>query len=240
MIVPTMTHAEVYRELDKDMENVGRWWKQKRKVLINIAKWTTKLPRIAWYEYTSVRNNRYLIYNAIFGHDYNNDSLTGIIALRKESKGYSVYISRLPWHRRIGPQVLLPHVFDRYADPERGNVRKKGIELIKHFMERNNHGELSQGDRFSGRSVRYGGRDNVAKSVNDGVLLGEFVDDIFVAHTFITYEMATGFQRKEFESNRENIISNAEFVEMVKKENEEEYRQMRKEVIEEIMRGVRY
>lgn len=230
MIVQSMTHAEVYRELEADMANVGMWWLTKRKTQMKIAKWTTKLPRTSWFEYTSARNNRYLVYNVILGHDYNNDSLTGVIALRKEAKGYTVYVSRLPWQTRTRPQVFLPHVFDQYADPKRGNVNKTGIELIKHFMERNNHGEISHDDKFFGRSVRYKGRDNAAKSISDGVLLGEFVDDIFVAHTFITYDMAAGLQREEFEGKRKCIIDNSEFTDRVRRENREEELQMRAEL----------
>jgi hypothetical protein len=103
-------------------------------------------------------------------------------------------------------------------------------------MERNSYGELSRGDKFSGRSVRYKGRDNLCKSCNDGVLLGEIVDDMFIVHTFITYEMATGLQREEFEKKRGLILSNEEIVEAYKKEQKEELRRMREDIITEAMR----
>ena len=131
---------------------------------------------------------------------------------------------------------MMPHVFDRYADPERGNVRKTGIELIKHFFEHNNYGEISRGDMFSGRSVRYKGRDNIAKCVTDGVLLGEITNNIFVAKTFITYEMATGLQRKEFEKNKGRIISLDDFVRMNKESWKEELRMTREELIADAMK----
>lgn len=236
MIVDSMTHTEVYRELEKDIDEVGKWWRGKRKMLVNIAKWTTKLPRTAWYEYESTRKNRYLVLSIITGHNYNDDSLTGVIALRKMEKGYAVYVSRLPWHRVVSPHVLLPHMFDQYANPERGNVKKTGIDLIKHFMERNNYGEISKGDKFSGRSVRYKGRDNLCKSVTDGVLLGEIVNGIFIVHTFITYEMATGLQREEFEKNRGMIISNEELINQRNEDWKEEAKIMREEVIAQVMR----
>jgi hypothetical protein len=151
-------------------------------------------------------------------------------------KGYAVYVSRFPWQYHAAPHVILPHVFDQYHNPERGNVQKTGIELIKHFMERNSYGELSRGDKFSGRSVRYKGRDNLCKSVADGVLLGEIVDDMFIVHTFITYEMATGLQREEFEKKRGLILSNEEIVEAYKKEQKEEFHRMREDIITEAMR----
>ena len=236
MIVDSMTHTEVYRELEKDIDEVGKWWRGKRKVLVNIAKWTTKLPRTTWYEYESTRKNRYLVLSIITGHNYGDNSLTGVIALRKMERGYAVYISRFPWHRVVSPHVFLPHMFDQYANPERGNVPKTGIDLIKYFMERNNYGEISKGDKFSGRSVRYKGRNNICKSVADGVLLGEIVDDIFIVHTFITYDMATGLQREEFEKNRGMIITNEELINQRNEDWKEEAKTMREEVIVQVMR----
>ena len=103
-------------------------------------------------------------------------------------------------------------------------------------MERNNYGEISKGDKFSGRSVRYNGRDNLCKSVHDGVLLGEIVDGIFIVHTFITYEMATGLQREEFEKNRGMIITNEELINQRNDDWKEEARMMREEVIAQVMR----
>lgn len=227
-----MTPEEVYREIDKDMAEVSDWWSRKRKMLFGIAKWTVKLPRTTWYEYESSRKNRYMVLSIILGRKYNDESMTGLIALQKMDKGFAVYVSKFPWQRNACPHVFLPHVFDRYHDPDRGNVKKTGIELIKHFMERNAYGEVSRGDKFSGRSVRYKGRDNIAKCVTDGVLLGEITNDIYVAHTFITYEMATGLQREEFEKNKGMILSNDEIMRRFKQQNKEMWRMTMEEARE--------
>ena len=231
-----MTPEEVYREIYKDIEEVSDWWSRKRKTLFSIAKWTIKLPRTTWFEYESSRKNRYLVLSIIMGRNYNDESMTGLMALQKMDKGFAVYVSKFPWQRNACPHVFLPHVFDRYHDPDRGNVKKTGIELIKHFMERNAYGEISRGDKFSGRSVRYKGRDNIAKCVAEGVLLGEIVNDIFVAHTFITYKMATGLQREEFDKNKGKIISLDDFIRMNKESCKEERRMMREEIIADIMK----
>lgn len=236
MIVDSMTHTEVYQEIDKDMDEVARWWEGKRKILTGISKWTTKLPFSRWYEYESTRKNRYLVMSIIMGRKYNDESLTGVLVLRKMDRGYAVYISRFPWQHRACPHVLLQHVLDQYHNPERGNVPKTGVELIKHFFERNSYGEISRGDKFSGRSVRYKGRDNICKSVTDGVLLGEMADNIFIAHTFITYDMATGLQREEFEKNNNMILTNDEIMSQFKQEMKEEERRLREEAIEMAMK----
>lgn len=236
MIVDSMTHSEVYRELDKDIAEVAAWWSSKRKMLEKIAKWTTKLPFERWYEYTSTRQIRYLVLSRIMGRNYDMDGLTCLFALRKMDRGWAIYVTRFPWQRLASRHVILPHFFDQYANPERGNVRKTGIELIKHFIAHNNHGEVSRGDQFSGRSVRYEGRDNICKSVNDGVMMGEEIDGVFVVHTFITYEMAGSIQREEFDKNREKIMSDDEFRREFKKGCDEEVKMLKEQVITEIMR----
>ena len=241
MIVDSMTHTEVYRELDKDIAEVATWWSGKRKMLDKIAKWTTKLPFERWYEYTSTRQIRYLVLSRIMGRNYNNEGFTILIALRKMNRGWAVYTYRFPWQYRASRHVILPHAFDQYANPERGNVKKHGIDLIKHFMARNNHGETSSDDRLFGRSVKYEGRDNLCKCVNDGVMLGEIIDKIFVTHTFITYEMAYDLQREEFEKNKGKIMNDDEMLKLFKKQSQEEYRMMREDMLVEfakMMRGV--
>lgn len=207
MILPTMTPEEVYKEIDKDTIALSEWWSYQRKFMIRIAKVTTwKFPFSKWFEYQSPRHNRYLVKSTTFGRNYNNESITGVFALVKMERGYAIYFTRFLWQMVANKVVILPHVFDRYADPKRGNVQKTGIDLVKYYVDRNVYGEPTRNQRFSGRSVRYKGRDNVCLSIHDGVLLGEEIDDIFVAHTFITYDMASGLQREEFEKNKEKIL----------------------------------
>lgn len=211
-----MTPEEVYREIDRDMPEVSRWWMVQRESLKRIAKWTVRLPFTKWFDHESSRHNRYLVMSMILGRKYDDASLTSVVALQKMERGYAVFVTRWPWQRVANRIVLLPHVFDRYADPKRGNVRKTGIELIKHLISRIGHGEHTMEDRFSGRSVRYKDRDNICLSVQDGVLLGEMQEDIFVAHTFITYDMAGGLQKEEFEKNREKVLDNRQVLKKLK------------------------
>jgi len=217
MIVSAMTPEEVYKEIEKDQPELSDWWLKKREMQIRIAKYTIKLPRSTWFEFESKRRNRYLVISIIMGRNYNNDGLTSMVALQKMERGWAVYFTRFLWQRIATKEVILPHVFDRYADPDRGNVNKTGIELIKHFIERNACGEPVKGDKLSGRSVRYKGRDNLCACVKEGVLLGEMVNEIFVAHTFITYDMATGLQKEVFEQNKEKVLSHREVLDKMKK-----------------------
>ena len=61
--------------------------------------------------------------------------------------------------------------------------------------------------RFAGRSIRYKDKNFTSVSTTEGVMLGENAPgNIFVGHTFITYDMATGLQRKEFEAKKEKAL----------------------------------
>lgn len=207
MIVKSMTPEEVYNEIEKDLPNVEAWWRDVRKKVSRFALKLTKFPRAKWYEYKSHRLNRY-IFRAFL---YDRKTLfTMILALQKADRGYAVYVTKLSWQNRTNKFAVLPHVFDRYA--QRVGVKKEGVELVKHFFERNFHGEPSKDNMLSGKSVRYKGRDNLCLSMQEGVALGEMIDGIFVAHTFITYDMATGLQREEFERKRDGMPTDEEWL----------------------------
>ena len=198
MIVDSMTHTEVYAELDKDRDNVARWFDHQADKYRRLALKTQKFPVTWWLEYTSPRKNRYLISVTCTRRNYDRFHGLTILALKREERGYSVYLSYIGKHSLIRKTVFLQHVFDRYADPERGNVQKTGIDLIKHFVDHQSSGQIIDNPKLAGRSVRYNGRDHQFVAVNDGVLLGDVENGIFIARTFITYEMATGRQHEEF------------------------------------------
>lgn len=200
-----MNFSEVYDELDRDRENLGDWWMRKRDVIAARAKRWIAFPMASWIEWESPRKVRYLVFSKVYGRKYNDNAATVAIALRRVKNGTEVYTTWLPWQHLAQPIVVLPHVFERYADPKRGNVRKNGVDLIKHFFEHNSYGEPAYGNELAGRSVRYNGEQHVCNCVSDGVLLGQMTDGIYVARTFITYDMATGLQKEEFETRREKV-----------------------------------
>lgn len=215
MIVESMTHTEVYRELELDREAVTRWWRhnlesQRRRVLKS-----TRFPLQLWFEHTSPRKNRYLFFTRIFDKRMKR-ILTGIGAIRHTQEGLTVYTNWLGDQKLIQPMVLTPHVWKRYQDPDRGNVQKSGIELVKHYFLRNSHGKDTDNQRVMAKSVRYNGEEHLANCVNDGVLLGQVVDGIFIVRTFITYDMCSGLQSKEFGRCREQILTDREMYDAAK------------------------
>lgn len=213
MIVDSMTHAEVYRELERDRDAVTRWWRhnldsQRRRVLKS-----TRFPLALWFDHVSPRKNRYLFFTRVFDKRMKR-ILTGIGAIRRTAEGMTIYTNWLGDQKLISPMVLTPHMFKRYA--ERCHVDKTGTELVKHYFMRNAHGQDTKNQKVVARSVRWNGEDHLSNCVNDGVLLGHVVDGIFIARTFITYDMCSGLQSKEFERCRELIMTDRELYEAAK------------------------
>lgn len=220
MIVDSMTFEEVYDEIDRDIDNLGAWWMKKREWLAGMARRRPNFPMVNWIEWESPRRIKYLVYSKVYGRNYNNQALTIFLALRRCKNGIEVYVTRLPWQMVASSIVFIPHVFDRYADPKRGNVRKQGLDLIKHFFERNGgHTQTSRNQELAGRSVRYNGEIHLCSCCVDGVLLGDEIADgmIFVARTFITYDMARGLQVEEFNEKRKQARTDGETMMEIKK-----------------------
>ena len=204
MIVDSMTHAEVYEELSRDRDAVSQWWQhtlsaQRRRVLKS-----TKFPLTLWFEHTTPRRIHYLIFTHIFDKRMKN-IMTGLVVPRRTPDGWTTYTSCLSHQYMTTKMVLIPHVWKRYA--ERCGVEKTGIELIKHYYERNYSSRDSDNEKLVGRSVRWNGEEHRSCCVNDGVILGQLVDGIYIARTFITYNMTCGRQKVEFNGNRKRILN---------------------------------
>ena len=128
MIVDSMTHEEVYQELGRDRDNIDRWFRHKlnenrRKILK-----CKNFPLSFWLEHTTPRKIRYLLYARVLNRHRQRMILT-MVALRQMTDGIAAYLAWPVDNETIKPMVYLPHVFKRYADPERGNVPKKALNL---------------------------------------------------------------------------------------------------------------
>lgn len=196
MIVDSMTHAEAYRELDADRENLERWWDHRYDEYRRRALKTTKFP-VSWKtEYISPRKNQYTLIVTCTRRRFEGYYGCVLLALRKENHGYTVYLTKINQGTIMGKTVFLPHFFDRYA--ERAGVDKSGVDLIRHFFANQSGGYILSSQQLASRSVRYNGRDHRFMATHDGVLLGDLDDDIFIVRTFITYSMTAGLQAAEF------------------------------------------
>lgn len=208
-----MTHEEVYRELAKEREAVTVWWRHQLDDQRRRALKCTRFPMQIWREYTSARKNRYIFFSRVFDKRIKT-ILTGVAVIRHTSNGLTVYTTWLSDQRLISPMVLTPHMWKRYS--ERAKVGKHGIDLIKHYFLNNPHGKDSDNQKIVGRSVRWNGEDHLSCCVPDGVLLGQQHGELYIVRTFITYDMTTGLQQQEFETQRTKILTDREMYERAK------------------------
>ena len=213
MIVDSMTHEEVYQELEREREAVTTWWRHQLYDQRRRALKCQRFPMHIWREYMSARKNRYVFFSRVFDKRMKT-ILTGIAVIRHTSDGLTVYTTWLSDQRLISPMVLTPHMWKRYS--ERAKVGKHGIELIKHYFMHNPHGKDSDNQRVVGRSVRWNGEDHLSCCVPDGVLLGQEFDKYYLVRTFITYDMTTGMQQQEFDTQRAKIMTDREMYDRVK------------------------
>lgn len=208
-----MTHEEVYRELAKELEAVTTWWRHQLADQRRRALKCTRFPMHIWKEYTSARKNRYVFFSRVFDKRMKT-ILTGVAAIRHTSDGMSVYTTWLGDQRLIAPMVLTPHMWKRYS--ERSKVDKNGIDLIKHYFTNNPNGKDSDNQKVVGRSVRWNGEDHLSCCVPEGVLLGQEFGKYYLVRTFITYDMCSGLQQQEFETQRTKIMTDREMYERAK------------------------
>lgn len=202
-----MTHDEVYKELAREREAVTTWWRHQLYDQRRRALKCTRFPMHIWKEYTSTRKNRYVFFSRVFDK-HMKTILTGVGVIRHTSEGMTVYTTWLSDQQLIAPMVLLPHMWKRYA--ERANVDKHGIDLVKHYFLKNPHGQDTDNQKVVGRSVRWNGEDHLSCCVTDGVLLGQDSGKYYLVRTFITYDMTTGMQQAEFETQRTKILTDRE------------------------------
>lgn len=202
-----MTHEEVYEELSREREAVTTWWRHQLYDQRRRALKCTRFPMHIWREYTSTRKNHYVFFSRVFDK-HMKTILTGVGVIRHTSEGMTVYTTWLSDQQLISPMVLLPHMWKRYA--ERANVDKHGIDLVKHYLLNNPHGQDTDNQKVVGRSVRWNGEDHLSCCVTDGVLLGQEASKYYLVRTFITYDMTTGMQQAEFETQRTKILTDRE------------------------------
>lgn len=209
-----MTPEEVYKEIEHDRPQLESWWLRQRKIIAKRALKLNKFPVSEWYEYQTHRRNRYFVLSILFGRKYSWNVITSVFALHNREDGYAIYMTRFSWQYNASKVVFLPHVLHRYA--ERMNIQKTGIDLVKHFMKQQSDSVIFSDQKLSGLSVRYKGQELLCRCFTDGIELGEMRDDIFVAKTFITYDMAKGLQKEAFEEGRKQLRNYGQLMEGLK------------------------
>lgn len=202
MIVDTMTHAEVFREIDKDSGNLIRWVKSHKNVMRRAVMKAHKLPTCFWWEYRSPRNIQYMIGVQAYSHKIYKKTLFAFIALHRGSDGMNAYIFNPPGWEEASRNVITDHAIKRYIE-RMGMPRDTSLKIgLRNLIENNFEGVYVTNRKAMGRSVRYNGEEYLAACADSGVMLGKRENGIIITKTFITYDMATGMQHEAFTNAR--------------------------------------
>ena len=195
MLVETMTHAEVYAELERDRRNLEKWIDRqydecRRHALKKDAK---KYPYALINNYTSPRRIRYgtivLVYSKRkFYH------LT--YALHQTPTGREVCLCKCYEESDVPKIVYTPHAIKRFA--ERTGDTHTGEDLVRSMLLHNGRDcTTHRNQQIGARSVRYKGEMLTTLCTRDGAFLGKIEAGVVVIKTFITYEMMGGLQKEE-------------------------------------------
>lgn len=206
MIVDSMTDEEVFQELGRDRETLSHWWRHKLESLRRHALKCSRFPLCLDFEYMSPRRIHYIIHTRILDKRMRR-IVTGCFALRRLD-GLILYTAPMIHQVHITQMVFTAHMLRRYA--ERCGVELSGVELARHYVCHNSIFKDCYDQRLVGRSVRWNGEEHVSFCTPNGVVLGHDRNGIFIARTFITYDMTTGIQREEFGRLRDQIPTERE------------------------------
>lgn len=207
MIVETMTHAEVYAELERDFQNIGRWMEQSYKYCRRYAlkQNTKRFPIVLVDNYTSPRRIQYGLVVILFRRG-ESDFAHYTYTLRQTKQGKEVYLCKTYEESKVPKVVFIPHAIKRYA--ERMNV-KRDVEyedIVRSMLIRTLDCMASRNQRIGSKSVRYKGDMLITLCTRDGAFLGKVNGDIFVVNTFITYDMMSGLQADELTKHRDAFM----------------------------------
>ena len=198
-----MTHAEVYAELEKDLENLSRWVDRKTKEIRRYAlkQDSRNFPIVLTGSYVSPRRIRYDMIVII--RSRGGARWQYVYAMRQTPNGKEVYICKSYDGSTLPKVVFIPHALKRYA--ERTNSDKTGEDLVRRMLIRSIECAVSRNQKLGSKSVRYKGDMLLTFCIREGAWLGKMEGDIYVVNTFITYDMMCGLQKEELSKHREII-----------------------------------
>jgi len=198
MLVERMTNEEVQKEVLEDFENAMSWASHHIRRVSKVARNTTTFPCVHYMEYTSPKKNKWLVGTILYRRNIHNQGAGMFgVCIQKADRGYNAHAVYLNYSMRPYVKTVLAHAFDQYA--LRVGVKKKGVELVKHFFAKNYEGDTDYTKELSGKGDRERENDNAHVCMNEGVLMGEVINEQHVImHTFITYDMTWGKQGEVF------------------------------------------
>lgn len=136
MITYKMKPEEVLDEVLLDYEEVFRFSDTKDNAFRKRVQKASVFPVRAYADYVSKRRNKWLVlFEARSKKHTGDNALLHLVCYANMQGGYYAYFPIFNNGRIVQLLVFPPHFFQRYA--ERAEVDKTGVQLIRHYFERN-------------------------------------------------------------------------------------------------------
>lgn len=189
MLLDTMTYEEIYREAIDDSRNMVDWASHKMKDIQRASFKARKFPLVCVMSHTTPRRNRWTGI-VIVNRKMRKAGCSHSIAYTSfHAKEGDIYIKLSPkMNGKMGINIYTPHFFQRVR--ERMGIDLYGSELAYRYFRWNDAGWFcSKPDSDHERCL----------CTPEGISLGEDLNDnMFLARTFIRYDMSLGWQRDAF------------------------------------------
>lgn len=190
MLTTTMTYDEMYREINRDFVNVQRWTVHQGKRIKRIAYNARKFPIVLTISHTSPLRNNWTLLMVIRKKIRRPDDFYNVLFTQLQTAGGNYYFLASPrTDGSIKMAIYLPHFMRRFS--ERMELDMSGQTLAERYFLFNDSGAFV---------TKPDGEHERCLCTNEGIGLGEDLNDrMFLAKTFIRYDMSMGWQRDAFE-----------------------------------------
>ena len=186
MILPNMTESELADEVICDKRNAMVIINAKDDKVMKLTRRATRFPYHVHSIFTTKRRNTWLaLWEIRTKPKKYTDAMLSAIAVSQSTWGRHAYTT-IKDHDIVVSYT--PHLFSRYA--ERMELDLTGMELIRHFFERNCEPVYRFGSRPNSEQLE------IFASCADGVLMGIVhpLGRVYEMRTFVTHDMLMGQQ----------------------------------------------
>ena len=206
MITQTMSPEEIKEAVLADYAEVFYYSDTKDSAFRKRVKKASVFPVRAYSLYTSKSKNTWMIlFEALSRKHVNDNAFLKFICYANFKNGYHVYFITRFKNNETVLAIYPPHFFQRYA--QRNKVDKSGLELIRHYMERN-YNSMIFAEEVDEQELLQG-------TTEEGISLGlKISEKVFVYKTFISWDMS-------FEDQKKHRIPFSEALAELKKEEDE-------------------
>lgn len=199
MLLPTMTYEEMYREVLLDSDNMIKWSVHNAKNLRRLSLKAAKFPFEKTLTHTTPRKNQWTMIFVVLRKVRTNQDIYNILYTSLRADEGDIYMLLTPSKKStMTASVFPPHFMKRFR--ERMGLDLKGKELARRYFILNDSGYFVK---------KPDGDHEECLCTREGICLGEFINDrMYVARTFIRYDMSLGWQREAFEKFRRMFNGN--------------------------------